>query len=133
MSCEDNLVFVGVKPLGVDASVADDVAEGFGDVSSSAAMVTVDGAAVQQVLWTQGDEDAGSLRYLPLESPQRAEGPARPAQALLKRGRQSDHVSRLRFFLRSCSADFLLGSARRSPGPPSSSRHSEASLSRSLS
>lgn len=65
---QDHLVFVGVEALGVYASVADDVSEGFGDVSSSAAVISVVGAAVHQVLWAQGDKDTCSLLNLSLKS-----------------------------------------------------------------
>lgn len=71
-------MFVGVKALGVDASVVDDVAVGLRDVSSSAAQVTFIGAAVHQVLWAQGNKDPRSLLHLALKSSQRAEGPAGP-------------------------------------------------------
>ena len=75
---EGHLVFVGVWALWVDASVADDVAEGFGDVSSSAAEVTFTSAAVHQVLWAQLNKDPCSLLHLTLKSSHRAEGPAGP-------------------------------------------------------
>lgn len=78
-------MLVGVKALRVDASVADDVAVGLGDVSSSAAQVPLVAAAVHQVLRAQRNQDARLLLHLALQSPQGAEGPAGPAQALRKR------------------------------------------------
>lgn len=78
-------MLVGVKALRVDASVADDVAVGLGDVSSPAAQVPLVAAAVHQILRAQRNQNARLLLHLALQSPQRAEGPAGPAQALWKR------------------------------------------------
>lgn len=76
MHSGDDLVLIWVKALRVDASVADDVAVGFGDVASPAAQVSIHVAAVHQVLWTQWNKDTSSLHHLALKSSQRAEGPA---------------------------------------------------------
>lgn len=78
-------MLVGVKALRVDAPVADDVAVGLGDVSSPAAQVPLVAAAVHKVLRAQRNQNARLLLHLALQSPQRAEGPAGPAQALGKR------------------------------------------------
>lgn len=64
-----HLVFIGVRALGIDAFVVDDVAKGLGDVSSSAAEVSLLSAAVHKVLWTQHNKVACSLLHLPLKSP----------------------------------------------------------------
>ena len=69
-------MFIGVKALRVDASVADDIVEGFGDVSAPAAQVSILPAAVNQVLWTQGDEDACVSLHLALKGLRCTEGPA---------------------------------------------------------
>lgn len=79
-----DLVFVGVEVLRVDAPVADDVAVGLGDVTSLAAPVPVVPAAVQQILLAEWNHNSGALDNLSLESPQRTEGPAGPAQTLQK-------------------------------------------------
>lgn len=78
-------MLVRIKALRVHASVVDDVVVGFGDVPSSAAPVTITGAAIHQVLWAQGDEEAGFLLHLTLQSSQRAEGPAGATMSLEKR------------------------------------------------
>lgn len=75
-------MFVRVKLLRVDAVVSDDVAVGFGDVAPPTAHVSVRGAAVHQVLWTQWNQDSRFFPQLALQSPQRAEGPAGAAQTL---------------------------------------------------
>lgn len=82
---EDHLVFVGVKPLWVDAIVVYDVAVGFSDVTSSAAEVSILGAAVHQVLRAQRHEDPRVLLHLAFQRPQRAEGPTRPTWPLIKK------------------------------------------------
>lgn len=75
---EDDLVFIGVKALWVNASIADDVWEGFRDVTSFAAMVSIVGATVHQVLWAQGHKDTCLLLHLALKSSQGGKGPAWP-------------------------------------------------------
>lgn len=76
MRVEDDLVFIGIKALRVNASVANDIAVGFRDVASSATQVSVLGAAIHQVLRTQRNKCTSALLQLALESSQRAEGPA---------------------------------------------------------
>lgn len=90
-----DLVLVRIKALRVHATIADDVAVRFGDVPSSAAPVTITGAAIQQVLWAQGDEEAVFLLHLTLQSSQRAEGPAGATITLEKR----QHLSKLLIYL----------------------------------
>lgn len=80
----NDLMLIGVKSLWVDTSVADDVAVGFRNVSSPAAEVSINGAAVHQVLWTQGNHDACVLLHLALKSSQSTEGPAGATCALRK-------------------------------------------------
>lgn len=75
-------MLIGVEALRVDASIANNVAEGFRDESSSAAEVSIQSAAVHQVLWTQRNQDPCLLLHLTLQSPYSAERPARPTHPL---------------------------------------------------
>lgn len=122
----EDLVFVRVKALRVHASVADDVAVGFGDVPSPAAHVAITGAAVHQVLWAQGNKEPSFLLHLTLQSSQRAEGPAGATVTLKEGNIYHDHRWRRLLSLVSNSPP---GSGPDWPGRPSSSPHSEESRS----
>lgn len=76
------LVFVRVEGVGVDAFVLDDVEKRSAQISALTAAVPQTHAAVQQVLWTQRNQSAGSSLHLPLQSPDSTEGPAGAARAL---------------------------------------------------
>lgn len=73
---------VGVRGFRVDATVADDVPEGFVHVAAVAAVVAVAEGAVHQVLGTEVHQLPGALGQLALQGPHSAEGPAGAAGTL---------------------------------------------------
>ena len=80
------LRLVRIRGLGVEAAVGLDVFEGIVHQTSVTAVVTEAGAAVDQVLFAEGDEPAGLAEVLSLQRAGGGEGPARAALALILDG-----------------------------------------------
>jgi hypothetical protein len=86
------LSVVGVPGLGVETLVVLDVLEGLVHETAVAALVSVLGAAVDEVLLAERDELSSLAEVLTLEGAGRAERPARAAVTLVLDGRHRAQV-----------------------------------------